>query len=108
MYNRKQRRELEKKTGLLKMYQNMSETDKAELRKRRAASGKQIHLQNVQAREQYEIEQETLRYTKSIERFQSEGMNDEEATAAADALLKIAQDRWEKKTAKKIAPQETE
>lgn len=108
MYNRKQRRELEKKSGLLKMYQNMSEADKAELRKRRAASGKQIHLQNVQAREQYEIEQETLRYTKMIERFQSEGMSDEEATAAADAQLKIEQDRWEKKTAKRIASQETE
>lgn len=108
MYNRRQRRELEKKSGLLKMYQNMSEADKAELRKRRAASGKQIHLQNVQAREQYEIEQETLRYTKMIERFQSEGMNDEEATAAADAVLKVEQDRWEKKNAKRIPFQETE
>ena len=108
MYNRRQRRELEKKAGLLKIYQNMSEKDKAELRKRRAASGKQIHLQNVQAREQYEIEQETLRYTKMIERFQLEGMNDEEATAAADAILKTEQDRWEKKHTKRIPFQETE
>ena len=108
MYNRKQRRELEKKAGLLKIYQNMSETDKADLRKRRAASGKQIHLQNVQAREQYEIEQETLRYTKMIERFQSEGMTDEEATAAADAQLKIEQDRLDKKNTKRILSQETE
>jgi hypothetical protein len=108
MYNRRQRRELEKKSGLLKIYQNMSEADKAELRKRRAASGKQIHLQNVQAREQYEIEQETLRYTKMFERFQLEGMNDEDATAAADALLKAEQDRWEKKSTKRIAVEETE
>jgi hypothetical protein len=108
MYNRKQRRELEKSAGLQKIYQNMSEADKAELRKRRAASGKQIHLQNVQAREQYEIEQETLRYTRMIERYQSDGMTDEEATAAADAQLKIEQDRWEKKHAKKITSQETQ
>ena len=108
MYNRKQRRELEKTAGLQKIYQSMSEADKAELRKRRAASGRQIHLQNVQAREQYEIEQETLRYTKMIERFQSEGMNDVDATAAADALLKIQQDRWEKKHTKRIPFQETE
>jgi hypothetical protein len=108
MYNRRQRRELEKKAGLLKIYQNMSEADKAELRKRRAASGKQIHLQNVQAREQYEMEQETLRYTKMIERFQSEGMNDEEATAAADAILKAEQDRWEKKHTKRVPLQENE
>lgn len=108
MYNRKQRRELEKKAGLLKIYQNMSEADKADLRKRRAASGKQIHLQNVQAREQYEIEQETLRYTKMIERFQTEGMTDEEATAAADALLKLEQDRLDKKNTKRILSQETE
>lgn len=102
MYNRKQRRELEKKTGLQKIYQNMSDANKAELRKRRAASGKEIHLQNVQAREQYEIEQETLRYTKMVERFQSEGMSDDEATAAADSQLKLEQKRWEKKTQKRM------
>lgn len=107
MYNRKQRRELEKKTGLLKIYQNMSEADKVELRKRRAATGKQIHLQNVQAREQYEIEYETLRYTKNIERFQQEGMSDEEATAAADSLLQKEHELWEKRHAKKVPFQET-
>jgi hypothetical protein len=101
MYNRKQRRELEKKVGLLKTYQNMSEKDKAELRKRRAASGKQIHLQNQQAREQYEMEQEVLRYQRMLVRFQDEGMSDEDATKAADALLKQEQDKAEKKHLKK-------
>ena len=101
MYNRKQRRELEKKVGLLKTYQNMSEKDKAELRKRRAASGKQIQLQNQQAREQYEIEFETLRYQKMLVRFQDEGMSDEDATKAADALLKQEQDKAEKRHLKK-------
>ncbi len=101
MYNRKQRRELEKKVGLLKTYQNMSEKDKAELRKRRAASGQQIHLQNQQAREQYEIEQEALRYQKMLVRFQEEGLSDEDATKAADALVKLEQDKLEKRHLKK-------
>lgn len=104
MYNRKQRREIEKKTGLMKEYQNMSEAKKAEVRQRRMAVGKQIHLQNVQAREQYEQEQEALRYQKRIEYIQElYGITGEEATVKVDEEYRIENEKWEKKMARKMA-----
>jgi len=104
MYNRKQRREIEKKTGLMKEYQNMSDTKKAEVRQRRRAVGKQIHLQNVQAREQYEQEQEALRYAKRIEFFQNHlNITAEEATARVDEEYRKDNEKWEKKMARKMA-----
>ena len=102
MYNRKQRREIEKKTGLLKEYQNMSDEKKAEVRRRRMAVGKQIHLQNVQAREQYELEQESLRYAKRIENIQNLlGTTSEEATARVDEEYRKENEKREKKAARK-------
>lgn len=97
MYNRKQRRELEKKVGLMKTYQKMSDKDKAEVRKRRMASGKEIHLQNVQAREQYEQAFEAELYQKKITSFQETGMTNEEATAHVDQLYALENARWEKR-----------
>jgi hypothetical protein len=107
MYNRKQRREIEKKTGLIKEYQKMSDKQKAEVRQRRMAVGKQIHLQNVQAREQYEQEQEALRYAKRIQ-FTQEHLNitPEEATARVDEEYRKENERREKKMARKMAQQE--
>lgn len=101
MYNRKQRREMEKKLGLMKEYAKMSDAQKAEVRKRRMETGKQIHLQNVQAREQYEQEQETKRYQQRIAFYQSLGKTDEEATAAVDAEYERDNQKFEKKMLRK-------
>jgi hypothetical protein len=67
MYNHKQRREMEKNIGLLKEYKNMSEAQKAEVRKKKRAAGEQIHLRNLQESEnarlqaEAELEAENLR-----------------------------------------------
>ena len=106
MYNRKQRREIEKKTGLMKEYQNMSESKKAEVRQRRMAVGKQIHLQNVQAREQYEQEREALRYANKIQHVQELlNITAEEATARVDEEYRLENEKWEKKMTRKMAQQ---
>jgi hypothetical protein len=103
MYNRKQRREMEKNLGLMKEYAMMSPEKKAEVRKRRMETGKQIHLQNVQAREQYEQEQEILRYQKRIE-FCQEVYKEtaEEATKRVDEEYRILNEKWEQKQARKM------
>ena len=101
MYNRRQRRETERQLGLLKAYKNMSEKQKAEVRKRRAETGKQIHLQNQQAREQYEMEFESLQYQKRIDMWQKLGLNAEEAKVKVDEEYARDEERWKKKNARK-------
>lgn len=67
MYNHKQRRDMEKNLGLLKEYKNMTEAQKAEVRKKKRAAGEQIHLRNLQESEnarlqaEAELEAENLR-----------------------------------------------
>lgn len=106
MYNRKQRRDIERKTGLMKEYANMPEAKKAEVRSRRMAVGKHIHLQNVQAREQYEQEQETQKYSKRIEFIQElYKISAEEATVKVDEEYRIENEKWEKRTQRKMKQQ---
>ena len=103
MYNRKQRREMEKNLGLMKEYAKMSPEKKAEVRKRRMETGKQIHLQNVQAREQYEQEQEVARYQKRIEFCQEVyKITAEEATKRVDDEYRILNEKWEQRQARKM------
>jgi hypothetical protein len=106
MYNRKQRREIERKTGLMKEYANMPADKQAEVRTRRMAVGKQIHLQNVQAREQYEQEQEALRYAKRIEFVQEiYKISAEEAAVKVDEEYRIENEKWEKRMQRKMKQQ---
>jgi hypothetical protein len=93
---------MEKQLGLRKQFANMSASEKAEMRKRRMESGKQIHLQNVQAREQYEQAFEAEVYQKRITSFQETGMTIEEATAHVDELYALENAKWEKRHMKKI------
>jgi hypothetical protein len=101
MYNRQQRRQMEKSMGLMKSYAQMSETQKAEVRKRRAETGKQIHLQNQQAREQYEMEFETEQHQKRINMWVKLGLSPEEATTKADEEYERDMQKWEKRRARK-------
>lgn len=103
MYNRRQRRDIERKTGLMKEYSNMSEEKKADVRSRRMAVGKQIHLQNVQSCEQRDQEQEAQRYANKIEFYQkTQQLSDEEATAKVDEEYRIENEKWEKKAERKM------
>jgi hypothetical protein len=107
MYNRKQRRDIERKTGLMKDYVNMPEAKKAEVSSRRMAVGKQIHLQNVQAREQYEQEQESLRYAKRIELVQEiYKISAEEAAVKVEEEYRIENEKWEKRAQRKMKQQD--
>lgn len=50
MYNRKQRRKIEKELGLLKQFKKMSPAEKKEIQKRKREMGREIHLRNQQER----------------------------------------------------------
>ena len=61
-------------------------------------------MQNVQAREQYEQEQEALRYAKRIQYIQElMGITPEEATERVDEEYGKESEKWEKKMARKTA-----
>ena len=68
---------------------------------------KQIHLQNVQAREQYEQEQESLRYAKRIE-FTQElyKISAEEAAVKVEEEYRIENEKWEKRAQRKMKQQD--
>lgn len=50
MYNRKQRRKIEKELGLLKDLKKMSPAERKEVQKRKREMGREIHLRNTQER----------------------------------------------------------
>jgi len=102
MYNRKQRRDMEKKLGLFKQFALLPKDKQEEIRERRAATGKQIHLQNQQSREQYEQEYETKKYQQRIDFWKNAGLGDEEAVSKTDEEYRIDNERWEKKRARKM------
>lgn len=79
MYNHKQRREMEKNLGLLKEYRIMSESEKAEIRKKKREAGNQIHLRNLQEAENARIQAEAEREAKIMQNLISEGKTHEEA-----------------------------
>ena len=93
---------MEKKLGLLKEFAKLPEHKKEEIRQRRAMTGKQIHLQNVQAREQYEQEWETQQYQKRVLFWEGVGMSSEEAAAKTDEEYRLENEKWEKKAARKM------
>jgi len=103
MYNNKQRRSLEKRLGLDKLFRKLSEEKKREVRSRRIKAGKEIHLQNVQKLEQERQEREAEWYKKRIEFWQSSGLSLEEATVKADEDFTRKNAKAEKLAKKKMA-----
>ena len=79
MYNHKQRREMEKNLGLLKEYRNMSESEKAEIRKKKREAGAQIHLRNLQESENARIQAEADRDAAVMQNLMAQGKTYEEA-----------------------------
>lgn len=79
MYNHKQRREMEKNLGLLKEYQSMSESSKAEIRKKKREAGNQIHLRNLQEAENARVQAEADRDASIMQKLIEEGKTHEEA-----------------------------
>ena len=101
MYNRQQRRQMEKNLGLLKAQERMSDKQLTEIKERRRATGKQIYLQTVQSREQYLQEFETKQYSQRVDFWLKQGHDQEQATAQVDEEYRIENEKFDKNYEKK-------
>lgn len=104
MYNRKQRREMEKQLGLFKEFKKMSESQKAEIRGRKLATGQQIHLQNIQELENQKIQAESDSYARVVQGLMDSGKTLEEAEEIAKKNVE-AEDNRRKKLAERAERQ---
>jgi hypothetical protein len=84
MYNRQQRRKIEKELGILKDYSKKTEKEKAEIRRARIAKGNQLHTKNTQELEEKQAERETLRFQERITTLRKANYSIEEATKIAE------------------------
>ena len=96
MNNHKERRELEKKLGLLKKFKNMSFEQQEEIRQRKIAAGKQIHLNNVQELENRNVQIEAEAYASNLQMWMNSGMTYEEADEMAKKNGEVKERRLEK------------
>ena len=99
--NHASRRSLEKKLGLFKEYRKMSDAQRAEVRKRKNAAGREIHLRNVQEQENRNIQQESERYARMLQSMIAAGKTPEEADAILSKNIEIEEKRAAKKAARK-------
>jgi hypothetical protein len=113
MYNHRQRRDMEKKLGLLDEFQRMTEAEKNAVRKRKIEAGKQIHLKNVQELENQKIQSAADTYARQIQGFMDSGKTYEEAEAILKKNSEVSQKRAEdlarrrEKQLQKIAEKKT-
>jgi len=96
MYNRKQRREAERNTGMLKIYQEMSEAEKSEVRLRRKLAGEQIHAQFIQNSENARLEAAANYDAEIINRYIASGMTEEDAKRIVENNYAVQQKRADK------------
>ena len=101
MYNHKQRREMEKSLGLYKEYKNMSEAQKAEVRKKKREAGEQIHLRNLQEWENQRIQAEAEAEAKQLQAWMDGGKTYEEASSIIAKNREVAESRAAKLAARK-------
>ena len=100
MYNRKQRREMEKQLGLFKQFNQMTEAQKAEIRARKQASGHQIHLKNIQELENQKVQTEADNYAKVVQSLMDTGKTYVEAEEIAKRNIENENKRREKLAAR--------
>jgi hypothetical protein len=96
MYNRKQRRDMEKRVGLYRQYSQMSETQKAEVRRKRIMAGKQIHLNNVQKVEEALDNARSERFAKALQNLIASGIEESAAEAMLVRNIELEEERAEK------------
>lgn len=101
MYNRRARRDTEKQLGFIQDYQNMTESEKADVRMRRKIAGDQIHLQNSQNVENARITADADRESEQIQSFMSKGMEESEAKRVVENNRMLREKRALKIRAKK-------
>jgi hypothetical protein len=79
MYNRKQRRKIEKELGLLKDLKKMSPAERKEVQKRKREMGREIHLRNTQER-YHALEQSAAENSaKMLQNLIASGTSEEDA-----------------------------
>jgi len=93
MYNRKQRRELEKRIGLFKEIKTMSESAKADLKTRKQEAGKQIFIKNVEDSTNRLMDAEAERYSKKIAELVESGLENSEAEKVIEKNMLIQEHR---------------
>jgi len=93
---------MEKRLGLYREYSQMSESKKAEIRKKRMMAGKQIHLNNVQKVEEQLDNARTERFAQALQNLIASGMEE----SAAEALLVRNIDLEEARAEKLLARRE--
>lgn len=91
MYNRQQRRKIEKELGILKDYSKKTEKEKAEIRRVRIAKGNQLHTKNTQELEEKQAERESLRFQERITTLRKAKYSIEDATKIAEAEYEKAE-----------------
>jgi hypothetical protein len=97
MYNRKQRRELEKASGLFEQYQKASSKEKSEIRERRRLAGHQIHLHNVQEAENASRERAAELEAQQLRSMIEKGTSEEEAKRILANNQEVRRKREERK-----------
>lgn len=107
MYNRRERRKMEKDLGLFKEMKNMPTAQKNEFRKRKQEAGKQIFLKNVEDSTNRLTEVASERIAKQIQGLIESGMSEADANkfienniAREDARAEKLAERRERQNAK--------
>ena len=101
MYNRKHRRDMEKKLGLYAQYQQMSHDKKGEVRRKRIATGKQIHLNNMQAVEEQREKNRSEKFAQILQDLIASGMDEKPAEALLVRNIELEEQREEKLAARR-------
>jgi hypothetical protein len=100
MQNRRQRREAEKKSGLMKIEKSMTPMAREEIKQRKAEYLKHMNLLRLQELENLKNLQESERWSKKMEELVAGGMSREEALAfleeAQQRSKQIAEDNYKR------------
>jgi hypothetical protein len=101
MYNRKQRRKIEKELGLLKEFKKLSPTAKREVQKRKRDAGIQIHLKNVQETNHNLEMANAEKEAKMIQSLIESGRTEEEVMRMIENNRRVQEKKNLKQSAKK-------
>jgi len=96
MYNRKERRETEKKLGLFRELSKMSRSQRDEVKFNKRRAGEQIHLSNVQELENKKIQDEAELYAKTLQSLIESGKTYEEAETVVKRNTELEEARRKK------------
>lgn len=101
MYNRKERRNLEKRMGFFKEVKEMSAEKQAEFAKRKREAGHQIYLKNLEDTTNKLMEAEAERYSARIAQLVESGLEHSEAEKVLEKNIANEEARKEKLAARR-------